>query len=295
MNIQSLSVCVPAGCPNRCKFCVSRLHHNNYKHDNYDHIDVDRLEFARDNGCNSVILTGTGEPLYNIEYIRRFLDINQSLPNRFKCVEIQTSGVHKQDPDIYKYLATNGVKTISLSLASLDWKTNFEILQTAPHLRIDDFIKRVCADILEAGLNLRLSLNINKEGYGGLYNVLTDNKHNIHGYLTAMFEYCHKLGAHQLVFRQLYNSNNNYNYEISEWINQNKIDICDIFKYIQSYGRKLEMLPYGKVRYSICGMSVVVDDDCMSTNPDVDAIRYLILRENNKLYTKWDDEGSLLF
>lgn len=55
MNIQSLSVCVPAGCPNRCKFCVSRLHHNNYKHDNYDHIDVDRLEFARDNGCNSVI------------------------------------------------------------------------------------------------------------------------------------------------------------------------------------------------------------------------------------------------
>ena len=91
------------------------------------------------------------------------------------------------------------------------------------------------------------------------------------------------------------NSNNNYSYEISEWINQNRIEICDIFKYIQSYGRKLEMLTYGKVRYSICGMSVVVDDDCMSTNSDIDAIRYLILRENNKLYTKWDDEGSLLF
>jgi len=41
-------------------------------------------------------------------------------------------------------------------------------------------------------------------------------------------------------------------------------------------------------------MSVVVDDDCMST-ADKEDIKYLILRENCKLYTKWDDGGSLLF
>ena len=28
MEIQSLSVVVPGGCPNRCKFCVTQLHPN---------------------------------------------------------------------------------------------------------------------------------------------------------------------------------------------------------------------------------------------------------------------------
>jgi hypothetical protein len=41
-------------------------------------------------------------------------------------------------------------------------------------------------------------------------------------------------------------------------------------------------------------MSVVVDDDCMSTEVKED-VKYLILQPNCKLYTKWDDEGSLLF
>ena len=30
MEVQSLSICVPGGCPNNCKFCVSKMHDETY-------------------------------------------------------------------------------------------------------------------------------------------------------------------------------------------------------------------------------------------------------------------------
>lgn len=82
MKIQSLSIVVPTHnkCINNCKFCVSRTHENTYcdkinetakkimeGSDSYDNITYkdyfNRLQFARDNGCNVVVLTGTGEPI----------------------------------------------------------------------------------------------------------------------------------------------------------------------------------------------------------------------------------------
>jgi len=41
-------------------------------------------------------------------------------------------------------------------------------------------------------------------------------------------------------------------------------------------------------------MSTVVDDDCMSKET-TKALKYVILRENGKLYSQWDDKGSLIF
>ena len=79
MTVQSLSVAVPAGCPNDCRFCVSRMHEEEYSNqieknlrfrDLYKRDYRDRLAFARDNGCNSLIFTGDGEPLMN----RRFIE-----------------------------------------------------------------------------------------------------------------------------------------------------------------------------------------------------------------------------
>ena len=42
-------------------------------------------------------------------------------------------------------------------------------------------------------------------------------------------------------------------------------------------------------------MSTVVDEDCMAKSEEKKALKYLILRPNCKLYTQWDDKGSLLF
>ena len=142
----------------------------------------------------------------------------------------------------------------------------------------------MCAEIKRYGFNLRLSLN------------LTDIYNNLEP--LAIFDRCKALGANQITFRLLYNVESSVSPEIHDWINEHRCstDIATrINWHITNYGRKMERLPFGAIRYSVDGMSCVLDTDCMSTDSEKDAIRYLILRPNCKLYTLWDDAGSILF
>ena len=90
MEIKSLLICVPASCPNTCKFCVSRMHDSLYENqieknkrfrDLYKDDFIKRMMFARDNGCNTVILTGEGEPLMNGKFLENFGEWNGSVPS----------------------------------------------------------------------------------------------------------------------------------------------------------------------------------------------------------------------
>ena len=80
MNIQSFSVVVPnKKCINNCPFCVSRM----VKSDSYPnlmdisnpHYDINveeylkRMRFVADNGCQTMILTGTSEPQQNRQFL----------------------------------------------------------------------------------------------------------------------------------------------------------------------------------------------------------------------------------
>ena len=73
----------------------------------------------------------------------------------------------------------------------------------------------------------------------------------------------------------------------------------EIDLYIRSEGNQLERLSFGAIRYSVNGISCVVDDNCMGKTVEVkevkEDIKYFILRPNCKLYTRWDDSGSLWF
>ena len=64
-------------------------------------------------------------------------------------------------------------------------------------------------------------------------------------------------------------------------------------------GKPLGVLPYGATKYSLHGMAVVVDDDCMAKGKlpgeEKDAYKYLILQPDCKLYSQWDDPASLIF
>lgn len=105
MVIQSLSCVVPATCPNRCKFCVSHLHEkdratyrnhiekNRQFKDLYEKDYLDALAFARDNGCNTLMLTGDGEPIFNPGYLDMIAQLNAKLTQPFRWIELQTSGV----------------------------------------------------------------------------------------------------------------------------------------------------------------------------------------------------------
>lgn len=135
MNIQSLSIVVPTkGCMNQCKFCVSRMHKEEYPNlistNNYFHRDSykNRIAFARDNGCNTVMLTGQGEPQQNIEFIADFARMNSELVMPFRNIEIQTTGA-RIDEYTLNCLRNCGVTTISLSVSCLNCdKVNSDII-----------------------------------------------------------------------------------------------------------------------------------------------------------------------
>ncbi len=247
--------------------------------DLYERDFTRRLQFSRDNGCNTVILTGDGEPIANCDFLRDFSHWNKMISWPFRWIEIQTSGVMLDDEMLRFLRNTVEVATISVSMSNVfDSAINAEINGTPEAIRVD--IDRLCAEIKRYDFNLRLSLNMN-----AVYNELP---------VEELFTRAAILGADQLTFRKLYTSGDPDLHQ-NRWIREHDyLRFEELRDYIVANGRKLEVLPFGAARYSIHHMSVVVDHDCMSTEVK-DALKYLILRSNCKLYTKWDDRGSLLF
>ena len=65
---------------------------------------------------------------------------------------------------------------------------------------------------------------------------------------------------------------------------------------IKRKGKYLDTLEYGADRYDFRGFSVVVDEDSMAqSDKKKESVKYLILRPDGHLYTKWDTKASLLF
>jgi molybdenum cofactor biosynthesis enzyme MoaA len=293
MKIQSASIDIPGGCPNDCKYCISSMTANKEFSRNVigseDRVFVvrqldDRLQFLRDIGVSSLVITGAkSEPVFNREILDVFNSANRRLKSPFVNIDLQTSGAGLTRKTL-EYLEDIGVKTISLSLSSFVSNINSEINQT----RSDKYkvnIGKVCKLIKSQGFNLRLSLNMNNEG-------LSENNN-----ISWFFEEANKLEADQITFRKLYYPEKAKDSDQAKWIEKNKPS--DKFwlrlkAYIENEGRPINRLEFGAIKYSISGMSTVIDDDCMSKN-NIESIKYAILRRNLKLYSEWDDPASLIF
>lgn len=290
MVVQSLSVVVPAKrCINHCEFCVAcmrdepyadQLDDNNRFYDLYISDYKKRLEFARDNGCNTVMLTGNCEPQQNREFLKTFGLLNQSLSKPFRWISMQTTGT-LLDAAYLRFLRNHvGVSTISISLASLDSAVNAAIT----HMAKPADIEFLCSEIKRYDFNLRLSINLTKE--------IEQNWPDVEKLLI----YCReRLGADQITFRVLYSSG--LDTPQDRWIAENAVSpdyVGDIKSYIVGNGTVLGHLVFGAIKYGIFGMSTVIDDDCMSQTPK-EEYKYLILRPNCKLYSRWDDPASLIF
>lgn len=287
MKIQSLSIVVPAKrCVNDCKFCVSKMHESEYEnmmsdknnyYDLYKKDYLNRLRFARDNGCNTVMLTGDCEPLQNRTFLRTFADYNQSLDNPFKIIEIQTVG-NLLSRDMLYWLRHNiGVTTISLSVSNIwNYDHNAAIIGCEPF-----DIEELCTDIKRYGFNLRLSLN--------MLQGMTSSLNSPHD----LFRECKSYGADQITLRRMYG---NYSTKEGEWLMENKLK-SDEWEKVNALIDKMpiiDKLEFGREKRVIDDMSIVVDNDCMSTKTE-EVAKYLILRPNAKLYSRWDTKGSLIF
>lgn len=289
MKIQSLSVVVPnKNCINSCAFCVSKMHAEDYKnqmdenlpfYDLYQEDYIKRLEFARDNGCNTVVLTGNSEPQQNRAFLQMFGTMNKNLTKPFRKIDIQTTGVLLNE-NYLRFLRNHvGVNTVALSISDMfDNENNGKINGTPANLFVD--IKALCDLIKKYDFNLRLSLNLTK-----VYNDRPTEE---------IFTYAKEIGANQITFRELYAMGDTPQ---AKWISANQAShgtLKGIREHIQKQGRVLRVLEYGQTLYSVDEMSVVVDDDCMSTTPK-EELKYLILRPDCKLYSSWNDKGSLIF
>lgn len=292
MKIQSLSISVPASCCNRCKFCVAHMHEDRVVNqieknirfrDLYKTDYKKRLAFARDNGCNTVMLTGDGEPLLNRRFLEDFGEWNRALDHPFRWIEIQTGG-GLLDDEYLRFLRNSvNVDTISLSLSSI-FSSDENATYNCPvsdKYKID--IECVCSEIKRYDFNLRLSLNMTD-----FYDSRTPEQ---------IFTRIRELGGNQVTFRVLYTSGKNTPED--KWIEQHackKETMQAIEAHIKKAGSALEVLPFGAMKYSVDEISTVIDDDCMSqSRSGEDTVKYLILRPNCKLYSRWDDLGSLIF
>lgn len=177
------------------------------------------------------------------------------------------------------------VNTISLSVSNIfNSKSNSAIINTPSNLTFD--LDDLCKFIKNNGFNLRLSINMIATYDGYHYNDILNR--------------CKGLNADQITFRKLYESNNNTPED--KWVRNNQCNnktIYNIKESIKKYGKFLYKLPFGSNVFSIQGMSVAIDDDCMgkeNLNDDNSfKLKYVILREDGKLYCQWDDKGSLIF
>jgi hypothetical protein len=305
MNIQTISIVVPTkGCVNNCPFCCSKMHDCPYENKWNDTQMRKRIQYAVMNGVNTCIITGTGEAMQNVRFLENLSSLFMQMDNPFPNVEIQTTGVFlsmfELDEDdhkpIYTYinlLTELGVNTVSLSVSDIFFdKLNMDIIGVKSKLqfRLGDLIPLLKSN----GFNIRLSLNMLEH-----FNNVTP---------LGILSRCQELGANQVTFRKMYRGEEDIPENV--YVSEKKCSdqtLENIQKYIEGYmspdhtqkfisghGTFLYRLPFGGKVYSIMGMSTVMDDDCMSKESN-DSLKYVILRENGKLYCRWDDEGSLIF
>ena len=285
MNIQSLSIVVPTGkCWNHCEYCVSHMHYENYgesiisEHEPLPRSYISRMEFVREEGCNSMILTGDAEPQQNLPFIHMLLQYNKLLRKPFYNISIQTTGSGLTPKDIGD-LADNGLTTLALSLSSFSNERHWETTNTPKNKRTMTISALIqCAK--EHNLNVRACFNLTDE-----FNAY---------YPEYYFKWCVDHDVDQATFRKIYVDGIG---EEAQWVKAHPFAECNfrnIVKYVRENGTPIARLPYGFIQYSVNGISTVIDDNCMSKD-NIDEMKYAILRPNGHLYSRWDDKGSLIF
>lgn len=283
MNIQSLSIVVPTGkCWNKCEFCVSRMHEEDYGKsiidNNIPQSYLDRVEYVREEGCNSLIFTGTAEPQQNLQFIYKFLLKNKELRKPFYNIAIQTTGTNLTVNDI-NALAVAGVNTLALSISSFYDEINWDIINAPIKVRTMK-IEELVAAAHKTNMNVRLCLNLTS----------AFAKYCPEDY----FGYGNYLDVEQMTFRKIYADGD---CEAANWVYNHQFDdrkYDDIIRYVEKEGTPICTLPYGYTQYSVNGISTVIDNNCMAKQ-NINEMKYAILRSNGKLYSRWDDKGSLIF
>ena len=296
--IQSLSICCPSAsgkCINHCKTCTARQHDNPYENlydgnhcqtfEYWENV-IKRMKYAQSKGCTTVMLTGSNEPQQNRRWLEGLYLAMKSLPEPFVNIEIQTTGA-LMDEDYIKFLKHIGITTVALSVFSIFYDdVNRKIEESADK---NFSVSRFCDWVTNAGLNLRICINVTDHMY---YPLSPEDDNFAHKLLLK----CRSLGASQVTFRKMW-----YNPGTPEakWIIENTTHsdafLDEVKDTVQKNGKLINYLPYGAARYDYLGFSIVIDCDSMAKDETNTATKYYIIRENGKMYSSWDSKASIVF
>lgn len=233
---------------------------------------------AIDNGAKSVIITGTVEPLQNMEFVHRVCKAFKKIDPPTVSLEIQTSLCYGAMTIPYiKKLAEWGVDTLAVSISALDEKTNWEINGISPnrYTNIDEaltYAKRL-------GMNIRLCINVSK---------CTSAEYDYIKSFTPL-EILNSIifkawsSANQITIRRLYH--NNSDTPQANWIKEN--EFSEEFWVELKEALSDRYIKIGEIDwYDVTrNFYIRVDEDCMGKQ---DESRYWVLRPDGRIYLGWD-------
>lgn len=300
MNIQHLSVIVPnKKCANNCPFCVSRMLNHQFEnrmdisHPYYD-LNVreylKRMEYVSNNGCETVLFTGTTEPQQNKQFLATFALLNKLIKKPFTNFEMQTTGLFLTgNRDFVRFLRNFvGINTMALSVNALDDESNNAILGHG--LKGSDVkLVELCDLLKEYDFNIRICLNLSAPYFNRW----------LKDYMACrdMFKYLKDdLHANQVTLRTLYTSDDET--EQGKWIADHQLSKDSLLSLDAYLGMKHDLGTnvYGTMLKDVNGMSVFYDKNCIGKHHTKGAndAKHFILAPNCKLYSSWDTKASLV-
>lgn len=298
MKIQSLSICCPAKkCINHCATCTARQHSNPYtdkysslkKCDSFKYWEdvILRMKLVREHGCDTIMLTGSNEPQQNRRWLESLFLAMKTLPNPYPNIEMQTTGAF-MDFDYIQYLHACGLNTLAISTFNIfDDAVNRKIEQCADtKLCIAD----LCENAYYFDMDIRLCINVTDWALCG--HTMATPRQSVEDILDR----CAELYAKQVTFRKMWS---NKGTPEADWISKNCTHDEEILTAVKEIvtekGTLLKTLPYGAGLYKYKGFTIVVDTDSMAKEETNTALKYVIIREDGKAYSSWDDPSSLIF
>jgi molybdenum cofactor biosynthesis enzyme MoaA len=282
MKATSLSVNLWAPCNAKCPFCISRTTWKTGRHDNGRLLNGMRaaINLMKWHRVDTLLITSNGEPLCVKNDVFRVLRYGQE--GGIPIMEMQTNGA-ALDATFLHNAAERGLGTLAISIADPDPVRSAEIMGLP-----SDYDYRVVVKMaVTAGYLVRISLNLTKGHFPG-------------GYLERFTEYVRslaKMGVQQVTVRELgmpSQTNGSKKAEaIRAWVeeNQDGMGANLISRLLEDYGHPLRELSYGNTVYAFEGCAVAVAT-CMTSNPNPDEIRSLILMPDGGVYHDWDHQPA---
>jgi molybdenum cofactor biosynthesis enzyme MoaA len=292
MKATSLSVNLRLGCNAKCPFCISHVTVKpttriDRESDQFMDALGRALAYAAFHRVDTVLITSTGEPLLDIEAVRRVGESAKVFT--IPIVELQTNGFLLLKPDGKTVMDQThldtvrqaGVSTIAISTAAMDPRESATIMGLpAKH----DYLA-VASEVVRAGMVCRVSLNLTRD-----FHML-----EFDDYVDTLREH----GVHQLTLRSLglpeVSRDTPAAQRVADWVEKNKLEDdleIRLEGRIVSLGTALRPLPHGEWVYDYRGLSVTVSSCLTETRRE--EVRSLILQPDGHVYHSWNHRGSII-